>query len=58
MTTNKGHTIQAATTIMEQRNLLNMAISNADLKPMAIEYGQWKGVRDETTLHSGIYSAK
>jgi ketosteroid isomerase-like protein len=109
------HTTQAATTIMEQRDLFNTAISNADLKPiaailsdsatlvtgsnsdlfngkqaqldiwesdfkrgderdiylrttdcvsisdlgsMAIEYGQWKGFRDETTLYSGIYSAK
>jgi hypothetical protein len=34
------HTIQAATAIMEQRDLFNTAISNADLKPMAIEYGQ------------------
>jgi hypothetical protein len=33
-------------------------VSISDLGFMAIEYGQWKGFRDETTLHSGIYTAK
>ncbi len=109
------HTTQASTNIIQQRDLFNKAISNADLKSiasilsesvilvtgsnsemfngkqaqldiwesgfkkggdrdiylrttdcvsisdlgyMAIEYGQWKGVRDKTTLYSGSYSAK
>lgn len=33
-------------------------ISISDLGSMAMEYGKWRGFRDQTTLYSGSYSAK
>jgi ketosteroid isomerase-like protein len=33
-------------------------VSISDLGSMAMEYGQWKGLRNDTILYSGIYTAK